>query len=93
MSLMQVLKMTLGELDYNTVMVDSLYDKNPKTNAPLLPYRGILDRLYGHLHFRHAYCSNQPTGKWQLIIINYSFLSRSPASGHRDGIYWLTVLL
>jgi len=39
MSLMQVLKMTLGELDYNTVMVDSLYDKNPKTNAPLLPYR------------------------------------------------------
>jgi len=36
---MQVLKMTLGELDYNTVMVDSLYDKNPKTNAPLLPYR------------------------------------------------------
>ena len=39
MALMQVLKMTLGELDYNTVMVDSLDQTNEDTKAPLLPYR------------------------------------------------------
>lgn len=39
MAAMQVLKMTLGELDYNTMMVDSLNQMNPETNAPLLPYR------------------------------------------------------
>ena len=39
MALMQVLKMTLGELDYDTVMVDSLNETNSITNAPLLPYR------------------------------------------------------
>ena len=31
--------MTLGELDYNTVMVDSLNATNPETKAPLLPYQ------------------------------------------------------
>ena len=39
MALMQVLKMTLGELDYDTVMVDSLNETNSITKAPLLPYR------------------------------------------------------
>ena len=31
--------MTLGELDYNTVMVDSLNATNSETKAPLLPYK------------------------------------------------------
>ena len=39
MAVMQVIVMTIGEIDYNTLMVSSLTAKNPETNAPLLPYR------------------------------------------------------
>lgn len=39
LTLVKVIVMTVGELDYTTLLVDSLENKNPATKAPLVPYR------------------------------------------------------
>ena len=39
MSLMKVIVMTTGELDYSTMLVESLDATNSANDAPLLPYR------------------------------------------------------
>ena len=39
MTLVKVIVMTIGEIDYNTIMVDSLDAKNPDTGAYLVPYK------------------------------------------------------
>ena len=39
LTLTKVIVMTVGELDYTTMLVDSLEEKNPETKAPLVPYK------------------------------------------------------
>ncbi|KAL9969346.1 hypothetical protein ACROYT_G021550 [Oculina patagonica] len=39
LTLVKVIVMTVGELDYTTMLVDSLEAKNPESKAPLVPYR------------------------------------------------------
>ena len=38
MTLMKVIVMTIGEIDYNTMLVDNLRGENPNNGAPLVPY-------------------------------------------------------
>ena len=38
MTLMKVIVMTIGEIDYNTMLVDNLHGNNSENGAPLVPY-------------------------------------------------------
>lgn len=38
MTLMKVIVMTIGEIDYNTMLVDNLRGENPNNGAALVPY-------------------------------------------------------
>lgn len=38
MTLMKVIVMTIGEIDYDTMLVDNLGAENPKNGAALVPY-------------------------------------------------------
>ena len=39
MTIVKVIVMTIGEVDYNSMLVDNLEAKNPDTGAHLVPYR------------------------------------------------------
>jgi len=39
LTLVKVIVMTVGELDYTTMLVDSLEQKDPVSHAHLVPYR------------------------------------------------------
>ncbi len=39
MTIVKVIVMTIGEIDYNTMLVDTLDAKNPDTGAYLVPYK------------------------------------------------------
>lgn len=62
MSLMKVIVMTTGELDYSTMLVESLHANNSANDAPLLPYRES-SYLFVALFICHDNYFNESSGK------------------------------
>lgn len=59
MTLVKVIVMTIGELNYTTLLVDNLEATNPETKAPLVPYL----RISLPLHLCHAHYPYESFGK------------------------------
>ena len=65
--------MTLGELDYNTVMVDSLNATNSRTKAPLLPYHESSIIFMGLFIFAMPIIlTNLLVSEWITTLFNYA---------------------
>ena len=63
MTLVKVIVMTIGELNYTTLLVDNLEATNPETKAPLVPYRESSFVFLFPIHLCHAHYPYESFGK------------------------------